>query len=78
MNLIKVKDIDDKTVYINTNAINKIKITDGIFEEKYIVFLCNGMVCVKESKEIDKMIDDCDRIDNLKQIDGQLEIEGIE
>ncbi|MDU2374740.1 hypothetical protein [Anaerococcus vaginalis] len=77
MNLIKVKDTFGEIVYINTNAINKIKITDGIFEEKYILFLCNGMVCVKESKEIDKMIDDCDRIDNLKQIDGQLEIEGL-
>lgn len=74
MNLIKIKDIDNKTVYINTNAINKIKISDGRFEEKYIVFLYNGVVCVKESKEIDKMIDDYDRIDNLKQIEGQLEI----
>lgn len=80
MNLIKVKDIDNEIFYINTNAINKIKISDGKWEEKYLVVLSNCSVSVKESKEIDRMIDNYDCIesievfDELEQIEGQLGI----
>lgn len=74
MNLIKFKDTFGEIVYINIDSINKIKIIDGKYEEKYLVTLSNGYVCVKESKEIDKIIDKCDCIDKLKQIKGQLEI----
>lgn len=65
MNLIKVKDIDNEIYYINTNAINKIKISDGKWEEKYLVVLFNGYVSVKESEEIDRVIEDCDWIENM-------------
>lgn len=74
MSLIKVKDTFGEIIYINIDSINKIKIIDGIYEEKYLVTLSNGYVCVKESEEIDKIIDDYDCIDELKQIKGQLEI----
>lgn len=74
MNLIKVKDTFGEIVYINIDSINKIKIINGIYEKKYLVTLSNGYVCVKESEEIDKIIDNYDCIDYLKQIKGQLGI----
>lgn len=74
MSFIKVKDTFGEIVYINIDSINKIKIIEGIYEEKYLVTLSNGYVCVKESEEIDKIIDNYDYIDDLKQIKGQLEI----
>lgn len=74
MSFIKVKDTFGEIVYINIDSINKIKIIDGIYEKKYLVTLSNGYVCVKESEEIDKIIDNYDCIDYLKQIKGQLEI----
>lgn len=65
MNLIKVKDMDGEIIYVNRDTINQIIIGDENFEEKYTLILSNGTVYVKESKEIDKIIENCDWIENM-------------
>lgn len=65
MNLIKAIDIDGDIIYVNTDAINQIIIGDENLEEKYLVILSNGTISVKESNEIDRIIEDCDWIENM-------------
>lgn len=65
MNLIKAIDIDGDIIYLNTDAINQIIIGDENLEEKYLVILSNGTISVKESNEIDRIIEDCDWIENM-------------
>ncbi|MDU1315689.1 hypothetical protein [Anaerococcus hydrogenalis] len=65
MNLIKAIDIDGDIIYLNTDVINQIIIGDENLEEKYLVILSNGTISVKESNEIDRIIEDCDWIENM-------------
>ncbi|WP_058989906.1 hypothetical protein [Anaerococcus rubeinfantis] len=65
MNLIKAIDMDGEIIYVNTDAINQIIIGDENLEEKYLVILSNGTISVKESNEIDRIIEDCDWIENM-------------
>ena len=65
MNLIKVKDINNDVFYINEDAINMIQISNGRYEGKYLVVLCDKEISVKKSRGIDTLIENLEWVENL-------------
>lgn len=65
MSFIKVKDMDDKIIYVNKDNINKIILGNEDVGEKYTLVFSTDYIYVKESREIDKFVENSEFFENI-------------
>lgn len=65
MSFIKVKDMDDKIIYVNKDNVNKIILGNEDVGEKYTLVFSTDYIYVKESRAIDKFVENSEFFENI-------------